>query len=210
LSAGGGQEFERERRRALWALLEAIERGVVDPDALPLLSLINSLRDCYTTSSCSGRIQLAATRLPGEKTRMVVVAKWHEPVSVQELREVLAACKHGDLWISVQGPILHVACRGLGPALRLLKAAHRAGLKHSGLLWAGRRVIVEIAAADRVEAPLRLSGRTIVDEGCLGEFVERLNAVLRRTKGRLMRLQSALADQPREIQAEHLVDGLGA
>lgn len=187
-----GDTFEKKRRNALSNLLRAIERGLVDPDAIPLLSMINSLADYYSTSSCSGRIQLAATRLPGEKFQMLVIAKWHRPVSLRELQEVLDACHYADLWLTVQGPILHVVCRNLDAALRLIAAARAAGLKHSGIMWVGERAVAELMASDRIEAPLRLNGKYILREEALAVFIERVNEVLLRTKEKLTRLEATL------------------
>lgn len=185
--------FEAEKARALEALYRSLEQGVVDPDALPLLALINSMRDYYTTSSCSGRAQLAATKLPGEKGAMLVLAKWHQPLDATDLAQTLSVAEHSDLWLAVQGPILHVVCRDVTAALRLLSAARRAGLKHSGILWIGKRVVVEIIAPDKVELPLRLSDLNLVDEEHLSPLTERLNAVLQRAKARLSRLEAELA-----------------
>lgn len=188
------QRFESEKARALHALYCALEQGAVDPDAIPLLALINSKRDYYTTSSCSGRVQLAATALPGEKHRMVVLAKWHRPIEAKELALTLSSAgERSDLWLSVQGPILHVACRDQVSALRLLSASRKAGLKHSGILWIGRRVMVELTASDRIETPLRLAGTDIVGERHFDLIVERVNAVLLRAKGRLKRLEDEVA-----------------
>ncbi|MEM1521482.1 MAG: hypothetical protein QXG48_01075 [Thermofilaceae archaeon] len=184
--------FDKGRTRALRSLLRSIELGLVDPDAIPLLSLLNSLADYYTTSSCSGRIQLAATRLPGEKFRMLVIAKWHEPVSPSALVEVLKACRYEDLWLSVQGPILHVACRSLDAARLLIAAARAAGLKHSGIMSIEGSVMVELIASDRIEAPLRLGGKPVLRDEALIDFVERANEVLLRAKGKLSRLKEAL------------------
>ncbi len=187
-------KFEAEKARALASLFRALEQGTVDPDIVPLLVLLNSRRDCYTTSSCSGRVQLAATRLPGEKRRMVVLAKWHRPIESWELAQALSSAEdYSDIWLSVQGPILHVVCKDQTSALSILSASRRAGLKHSGILWIGQRVVVEIAAPDRVETPLRLSGIYLISEDCYDLLVERVNAVLLRAKERLMRLEKEVA-----------------
>lgn len=190
--------FERERERALRSLLRAIELGLIDADIIPLLSSINSLADYYTTSSCSGRIQLAATYLPGEKFIMLVVAKWHRPVSLGELQEVLDVCPHDNLWLSVQGPILHVACRNLDAALRLLTIARAAGFKHSGIMWVGERTMVELVASDRIEAPLKLNGKYVLRDETLTDFVERVNRVLLRAKERLAKFERTLESLPRK------------
>ena len=186
--------FNRDKGRAVQRLLCALEMGVVDPDAVPLLSLLNSLEDYYTTSSCSGRIQVAASHLPGEKFRMIVVAKWHQPISPEELTEVVEASGYEDIWLAVQGPIFHVACRRLESALKLLATARKAGFKHSGIIWVGDRIVVEIVSADRVETPLKLSGVQVVSEDALDEFVARANAVLKRAKKRLVKLESAVEE----------------
>lgn len=189
----GGGTFDRDKGRAIDNLFRALERGVVDPDAIPLLSLLNSFEDYYTTSSCSGRIQLAATYLPGEKFRMLVIAKWHRPILTEELVQAVRACKHADIWLSVQGPIFHVVCRHLESALKLLAAAREAGFKHSGIMWVSDHVVVEIVSADRVETPLKLNGVQVVYEDVLEEFVARANAVLKRAKERLSALESTVA-----------------
>jgi tRNA wybutosine-synthesizing protein 3 len=191
------RRFDVEKSRVLYTLYCALEQGAVDSDAIPLLVLLNAKRDYYTTSSCSGRVQLAATPLPGEKRRMVVLAKWHRPIETRELKlALLSAEERNDLWLSVQGPILHVACRDQVSALHLLLASRRAGLKHSGILWIGRRVMVELTVSDRIETPLRLAGINVVSEEHLDLLVERVNAVLLRAKGKLRRLEDEVARLP--------------
>lgn len=184
--------FHRERAKALRSLLRAFEMGSVDPDLIPLLSLINSLRGYYSTSSCSGRVQLAATYLPGEKFKMIVLSKWHRPIEDWELEQALSASKHSDLWLSVQGPILHIACRDLNCSLSLLEASRRAGFKHSGILWIGDRIMVEVTASDRIECPLRLKGRPLLKEEMIPYFVERINEVLIRAKNKISRLEEEI------------------
>jgi tRNA wybutosine-synthesizing protein 3 len=189
--------FDAEKAKALEALFRALEQGTVDPDIVPLLALLNAKRCYYTTSSCSGRVQLAATRLPGEKRRMVVLAKWHRPVESWELAQAVSSAEgYSDLWLSVQGPILHVVCRDQTSALSILSAARRAGLKHSGILWIGRRVVVEITASDRVETPIRLAGVHLLSAEHYDLLVERVNAVLLRAKERLARLEMEVSKMP--------------
>lgn len=181
--------FDAEKASALKVLFQVMERGLVDPDIIPLLSALNSRPNYYTTSSCSGRIQLAVTELPGGKFRMLVLAKWHRPIEARELQAILPSTEHCNLWLAVQGPIIHVACRDLPSSLLLLSASRRAGLKHSGVLWVGaKRVVVELVASDRMDVPLRLSGLDIIPSESLELLVERANRVLERGKARLSKL----------------------
>ena len=188
-----GELFERGRSKALQTLYRDLERGRVDLDLLPILSLLNSSPNYYTTSSCSGRIQVASTRIPGEKFKMIVIAKWHRPISVQELEGLLRFAAYPDIWLSVQGPILHVACKTMKDAVKLVNMARDSGFKHSGIQGVGRtRVMVEVLSAERVEAPLRLNGVEALNSEILEEFVARINEVLLKGKSRLRRLATAL------------------
>jgi len=177
------RRLERERRE-----------GRVDGDIVPLLKVLNSLNDYYTTSSCSGRIQVVSAHLPGDKWRMVTLAKWHRPVSVEDVLSVIRGTDHPDLWFSVQPPILHVICRTPRAALALLRLARNSGFKRAGIQGARRqRYAVEIVGTERIEAPLRLNGIWVVREEAIPMLVEVANKVLLRGKARLDRLRRALS-----------------
>ncbi len=178
---------------SLARLLGDEESGRVDPDVVWLVHLINLLPDYYTTSSCSGRIQLASTRLPGEKFRMRVVAKWHHPVTRRAVERVLGALDDEHLWLAVHPPILHIMCRDLGSALEMLRAARGSGFKRAGIQGVrGDRVAVEIVGTERIEAPLRLEGRDLLDREGLGLLVDYSNILLLRAKARLLAFERAV------------------
>ena len=79
------EAWELRKAEYLRRLEEDRRRGRLDPDIVDLLELLNSKLEYYTTSSCSGRIQVKACRLPGDKFEMIVVAKWHRPVEAWEV-----------------------------------------------------------------------------------------------------------------------------
>lgn len=78
--------FELARRRALEAL--ATGSGI-DEDIMEILDEINRREEYYTTSSCSGRIVLISLPEAGAKKEAKFVAKWHRPVSFEELQNSL-------------------------------------------------------------------------------------------------------------------------
>ncbi len=189
-----GVKWEGRRRRALLKLKEDIESGKVDNDILWLLNIINSRKEYYTTSSCSGRIQVAVTELPGEKGVMRVIAKWHHPIKVSYLLLVLDSCTEENIWFAVHPPIIHVMCRDVDSAIKLLKIVRDNGFKHSGIQGVTPdRVAIEVAASDKIEAPLRLRGNEIVPRDRLGFLVEAANRVLLRGKRRLELLGEAFS-----------------
>lgn len=185
--------WARRKKHFLKRLERECREGRVDGDIVPLLRVLNSLSDYYTTSSCSGRIQIVSARLPGDKWHMITLAKWHRPVSVDEFLSVIRGTDHPDLWFSVQPPILHVICRTPKAALILLRLARNSGFKRAGVQGAKKqRYAVEIVGTERIEAPLRLNGIWMIREEALPMLVEVANKVLLRGKARLDRLRRAL------------------
>ena len=161
----------------------------MDEDIVPFLELVNSLSDYYTTSSCSGRIQLAACEHPGEKGRLRVLAKWHRPISVWELLIPLDSSREPSIWFSVHPPILHVVARDMSAARALLVAARNSGFKHSGIQGLGRRIVVEVMTMERLEMPLRLGGVDVIQPWCYPRLVDAANRLLLRAKSRLENLR---------------------
>ena len=164
--------------------------GKVDQDILPLLIIINNLEAYYTTSSCSGRIQIAETEIPGEKGVMRVVAKWHRPITVEELRATVEASKARNLWLGVQPPILHIMCRSIDDALKMLVIARGSGFKRAGIQGIKEgRCPVEIIGTERIEMPLILDGKLIVEYEKYPLLVEKVNRVLLKSKERIKKLE---------------------
>jgi Uncharacterized conserved protein len=156
----------------------------VDEDILELLNLINSLDNYYTLSSCSGRIQIIEGENLSKRDSLKSLAKWHREVKIEEIKEVLnEKISYENLWISVQPPILHVACKTLEDALNLIKSARECGFKHSGILsFEWDRYVVELNSSVRLDIPLFYKGKRIFDLDKIDNLIFILNENLRRAK----------------------------
>ncbi|AFA39356.1 hypothetical protein Pogu_1329 [Pyrobaculum oguniense TE7] len=176
------------------AFVERLEREAlqdrVDGDILPLLRLLNTHPDIYTTSSCSGRIMVAeAVRPSYSKGRgFRPVAKWHHPVPP----ELVAHAVEGldNAWLMVRGAILHVAAADAKTAYRLVEIGRETGHKHSGIIAMNRGgIFVEILGEERLDIPLKRGGNPLAD---LKAAVEEANKVLALAKLRLYWLAARL------------------
>ena len=150
------------------AFIERLEREAlqerVDGDILPLLRLLNTHPDVYTTSSCSGRIMVAeAVRPSYSKGRgFRPVAKWHHPVPAELVAE--AAAEVDNAWLMVRGAILHLAAADAKTAYRLVEIGRETGHKHSGIIAMNRGgIFVEILGEERLDIPLKRGGVLISD-----------------------------------------------
>ncbi|WP_456472765.1 tRNA(Phe) 7-((3-amino-3-carboxypropyl)-4-demethylwyosine(37)-N(4))-methyltransferase Taw3 [Methanocaldococcus sp.] len=147
--------FDIDKKRTLMNLNLAIEEGLVDKDIIPILEKINSLKDYYTTSSCIGRIGIMV--IPKDKNPKLHskwLGKWHNYPTFDELKSCLKNEK-GYIIFVMNSPILHIACRNIESAKKLLESAIHNGLKASSIKSiTNRRVIVEILTTYKVDAPI--------------------------------------------------------
>ena len=180
------ENWYKTKDASLKKLKHDIEINRVDKDILWILNLINSLDNYYTTSSCSGRIQITANYLPGEKFSLITLAKWHHIIKLEDLLIVLKYSKEENIWFAVQPPIIHIACRDLSSAIEMLRHARNNGFKHAGIQGiTENRVMVEITSTERIEAPLKLNGNEIYRGEQLSSLVKVANNLLIKSKTRL-------------------------
>jgi tRNA wybutosine-synthesizing protein 3 len=189
------------RSSTLKKLDEAVSKGLVDEELIPLLSFINSIEGMVTTSSCSGRYQLINVPRAGDKLRSRVIGKWHRAVEVHELREAIDTWDGtGELHLLVQPLLLHIRTIDIGTGARMRKIGHECGLKFSTIRsvrtdpegeippWG---VVVEILGTERMEIPIDgIDEKTLAL--CLGPWVEKGNELIRRTKTHIKDLMDRL------------------
>ncbi len=173
-------------------LLRDIELGRVDPDILPLLSLLWSRGYC-TTSSCSGRIVVKSGETPWSKPGVRILASWHlDPPSP---RVVYHAALSGRpySWVSAEPPLVALYARSLEDAEVLAKAAVRSGFKYTGYRLAGGAYYVVVRGEEKIEHIVVAEGRPTTPEPEFEGVYRLLLSVWKRGKERLARLLEALA-----------------
>lgn len=145
-----------EIKKDLMELLEnAKNEGVVDDGCLPYLELLNAHPNYVTSSSCYGRIHLID--LPDyTKKNTHFVWKQHRKVTSDEVWEALQKAAGTFIWFKMEPLILHVSCRDVAAADKLLKIKLAAGIKRGGIFSiAPNRVQIEVGGTYRMEAPVK-------------------------------------------------------
>lgn len=130
------------------------KKGFIDNAIKEIIKEINSKSDCYTTSSCAGRIVLLEMK-SNKKNECNWIFMKHNKVTINEIINSLKRYQNkkikNQVWFKQQPLILHVACRDVESAKKLLDASRKV-FKHSGILSiTGRKVIVEIIGNERIE-----------------------------------------------------------
>ena len=181
------------KRKKLEILERAKENGEVDEDIIPLLDTINSF-DCFvTTSSCSGRIVVLDVPKIGDKLNAKFLGKWHRTVDWKEVAKALEKST-STTWLISDPPIIHVACRDLECARILMRIANESGFRRCGIISLNR-FVVEITSFEKLEAPLAVNGKIVVDESYIKLLTDFANEKLLRGKEKLERLKSKLSNR---------------
>jgi tRNA wybutosine-synthesizing protein 3 len=183
-------------------LAQKIEEGKVDPYMLEIISIINSSDDYYTTSSCSGRMQLIALPKLGDKPGSTVCGKWHDTIEMEQLKEALENWDGKDmLMLLVQSPVLHVVCRDLESAVKIRNIGSESGFKYSTIrsIQEGstdegdeKNIIVELLSTERLDIPIGKEGKVFPDDEYLDYILELSTQAMERSRGKLARLKENL------------------
>lgn len=161
-----------------------------DKKIISLCEKINTLDNYYTTSSCSGRVVLLKDSR--DKRDDLFIRVWHDRTSFEELKETLNNINSEDLIYFKQDPvIMHVACKTLEDAQKLIELAMESGWKRNGIISSDKRFVVELNATDKLEFPV-FHKKVLVNDDYLKLIVEEANKKLELSWGKIKRLESSV------------------
>lgn len=182
--------FEHEKNQFL-KKIDKSSKGKTDKAILPLIKMINRMENFYTTSSCAGRILLM--KETGKKQKNVFFRVWHEKINFAEAKKTIeeSAKKYLKIIYLKQEPcILHVSCKNLFDALRLVSMARQAGWKKSGIT--SKRFMTELVSTEILAAPVAEKGNLLVNNDYLKILVKEANSKLFRTRQKIKNLQGMI------------------
>lgn len=164
-----------------------------DKPIIQLCKKVNSLKDYYTTSSCSGRIVIMLDN--PKKVSGLFNKVYHNPITFSQLKKDLStiAKKNKKLIKFKQEPcILHVAASDLENAQRFYNKARLAGWKKHGIISSKKRFVVEITGTDKLEFPIINKGKILVDDDFLKLAVKKSNENLKKSWDKIEKLKKKL------------------
>jgi tRNA wybutosine-synthesizing protein 3 len=181
------------------AFLNRIERdkeiGYLDVGIEETLKLVNSRDKSFTTSSCTGRVSAVDSQFPWKREEEPPIFKKHGEVTAEELKMLLEIRPNYVLWLTVSGPIIHVSCRDLEEAEKILEAGRAAGFKHSGIMSLSKdSIMVELISGTHLYIPLRTKNKVFFSEDSMPELLSLVNTALLEGKERLKRLNNKLRE----------------
>ena len=89
------------------------------------------------------------------------------------------------MWFRMEHPIIHICCRNLDCADRLLKSANDAGFRRSSLLAFKRRIIMEIMIPEKMDVPISDDQKILITDMYLKILIRLANAKLKESHKKL-------------------------
>jgi tRNA wybutosine-synthesizing protein 3 len=181
--------FELDKKNIL-SRADQSKKGAIDPKIQPLVDIINKHPSLYTTSSCSGRVSVL------QDTGRKIGSKWlyvaHDLAEPEMVQKALENSPKGQIIFVMESFIIHVCAKTMDDAKKILDTASGCGLKHSGIMSFGRRIMIEIIGNERIEAPIADGGRNYATREHLAYLVKTANEKLLINHENLARLKAAM------------------
>ncbi|MBD3304664.1 hypothetical protein GF343_06005 [Candidatus Woesearchaeota archaeon] len=174
--------FELDKKNIL-GKTDKSQKGEIDEDVLELVELINSKEEYYTTSSCSGRIVVIEMPESGRKDETKWLLVKHRPVSLQEIKDSIKS--EEDVWLKQEGMILHVCCKSIEAAEKLVNLAKNSGFKRTGMVSVNKRYVVEVVSTENISTILSKKGKILADDEYLSELFSECNKKLKQNKKKI-------------------------
>jgi tRNA wybutosine-synthesizing protein 3 len=183
--------FDETKKEYLAALYKPdfSRKGTVDEKISALLDAINKIPNYVTTSSCSGRILLIVVPSNSKKHECEWSYVTHDLANMDNawtvLNEAIKECKE-PIWFKMESAILHVQCKTIEDAQKLIDLGKANGFKRSGIfVTKPERIIVEMIAPDKIETIIAKESRILVTEEYFKVLIEEANTKLNRNHDKI-------------------------
>jgi len=179
--------FELDKKNIL-TKIDKSKIGKIDSDIKEICSLINSKKDYYTTSSCSGRIVLLESNSSKKNE-----SKWlfvsHDLTEFEQIKKIQS---NSDVWFRQEGAILHVCCKDLKSAEKLINLVKSIGFKRAGMISVNNRYVIEIISSEHLCTIVIKNGKKIVSDEYLSALIDEANTKMKQNQDKLNNLSSRL------------------
>ncbi|HKL23972.1 MAG TPA: tRNA wybutosine-synthesizing 3 family protein [Candidatus Nanoarchaeia archaeon] len=185
-----------QRKKAVLDKEDKSSIGNWDKKIINLCNKINSFQNYYTTSSCSGRAVIMIDQ--DKKSKGLFIEVSHKEISFEWLKETLEKIKNNKefsdktIKFKTESPILHVVCKNLEKASKLLEKAKHIGFKRSGINTFGKNIMLELNSTEKIEFPIIQQNEILVNDDFLKIIVKQVNNKLEKGWEKIKRLEKSL------------------
>ena len=185
--------FDEKKTIALAKLQVAITENKVDIEVLDLIHTVNKFNQYYTTSSCAGRfVLLSKGSFRGKYTSHFVYKTHSPPLNKVEIQKALTQRFDSYLYINVEPPTFHIACKTLDDAINLHQLAIDSGIGYSMFKTIKKSIVVEIRGTGMLSIPVGLENKIFISDEYLDYIIKLSTEILSSEQARLKNFEKKL------------------
>jgi len=190
------QDHFEQRKKEILLKKDKSSKNSWDEKIVALCNKINLNKNYYTTSSCSGRIILIFDE--DKKTSGLFLYINHDLIKLNSFKKDLEQVKskkfkNNSIIKFKQEPCgLHVFCKTLNDAEKILNKAKLCGWKKSGIISISKNIVVELMSTEKVEFVICNKGKSLVDNRFLKINLEKSNKNLRKGWEKIKKLEKLI------------------
>ncbi len=186
--------FDNSKKLAL-IKKDKSNKKAIDKKIKSLCEKINSNKNYFTTSSCSGRIVLIIDE--EKKKPDLFLFRTHNKINFINLKKEIDKCKNKNLnrimnktvYFKQEPCILVVSCRDKENQWKLFSKAKNNGWKKSGILSLDKKLLAELMSTENISFPVINKGKLLVGDDFLKIVVKKANNNLKRCWEKIKRLE---------------------
>ena len=185
------EKFE-QRKKDVLSKSDKSFIGKWDEKIKKLCDKINSLKNYYTTSSCSGRILLMINQEKKGENLFLFVS--HEKISFKKLKVELNKLikKNKKIKFKLEPCILHIACEKIDDAEKLFEKGKNAGFKRLGIIGTSHGFTFELNSTEKLEFPIIQNKKILVNDKFLKIAVDEANKKLEKSWEKIRKLEKGI------------------
>jgi len=184
------ETFDINKRNAL-EKTDKSSKGSWDKKIIRLCEALNRKKHYFTTSSCAGRITIIKDPSTGKKQKSLWLFSSHEPTSIEEIKKHIKDTE--TAWLREEPFILHVSCRTINHAEKLLTLARNIGIKRSGIISL-KKTVVEIIGMEKIDMPIIIDHKQTIPDEQLKKIIEIANQKLKDNWKQIERLKKRIEE----------------
>ncbi len=169
-------EFNINKKNTLTKANKAGKRDW-DENIIPLCDTINEKPDYFTTSSCAGRMVLLKIPLSNSKKEAEWLFTAHKKFSHGKIITTLKYPPEEQVVYRYEPFILHVRCKDLNAAKKLLDLVRKIGLKRCGIVDL-EQMTVEITGTAQISTLISSQKKLLLPEEYIKIMVDTSNMLL--------------------------------
>ncbi len=189
-------KFEKIKEKHKKSLQKAIKEKKIDTAFKPLCEFIAGTKNFFTSSCCSGRILILGLPKGDRKKEAYFHKKWHRKVKFEELWQGLKEKSIGELWFKLEPFILHIGCKTLENAQKILTIMKKAGIKRGGMIVVSDdKILIEFQGTQEMSFPVKKNEKILVEKKFMKNALKRANEKLKSNYLRLEKLEKIMKEE---------------